>query len=509
MASSWNEKRALERIETRYEEVEKVSIVEYTKDMSLENIPVNKAYRMAAAHLYADIVNFDEVLATTDHDGSTSHKRALRFLNLHYRAVHRILDETDARRVDFQNQRLHAVVAKPYGSDGESARVTRAVAIANLIIEVLKETGAADDRIPNARVRVGIDTGKALVVNNGRRGGREPLFLGRPANQAAKCAGAGRSVGIFLTNTARAAVGLDELPDGSDRTTALTAEQIKSCMDAAKLGVSKDQIVKLWKEELAESPLAEVSFSRPAPPLKNLNIESLSLANSKRFEGTSVYADIDGFSAYVESRIDTGAEDVVRALHVLRSELDQVVSSGFGGRRIRFIGDCIHGLLLEGTAYETDTEETLSCTTLCAGALRSSFDVAKGYLEDRSVEVSDLGLAIGFDFGPTSISRLGMRSAKVRCAIGRNVLEAEAEQQRCSGTQTAIGSAAYKAASVAIQDLFGATRRVSNLDYGSAVDALASGGDKTAKAAEAASYQEAKPAVVPALSQPLRPYSLD
>ncbi|MEO7323228.1 MAG: adenylate/guanylate cyclase domain-containing protein [Dokdonella sp.] len=507
MSNSWNANRAKERIETRFEEVREVSIVDYTKDLSLANIPVKKAYRMDAAHLYVDILNVDELLGTTDSEGPTCHKRVLKFLNLHYRAVHRILSETDARRVDFHNQRLHGVVAKPYGDDNERKRVVRAVAIADLITQVLKETGDADDSIPNAKVRVGIDTGHALVVNNGRRGGRESMFLGRPANHAAKCASAGSSTGIYLTNQARKAIGLSELKDDSDRKTALTNEEITACNTEAALSVSKDEIVEAWKKEQEETPLGSIEFSRPAPPLRDLDFQALTAANSKRFDGVSVYADIDKFTAYVDAHIDDNAEDVVRTLHVLRSEFDQVVTKDFDGRRVRFVGDCIHGLLYSGTAHTTDTDDTLSRAVLCCGALRSSFAEALKYLDEQGVDVDDLGLAIGFDFGWVSASRLGMKGSRVRCAIGRNVLESEVEQQRCNGKQTAIGQAAYKKANDAIQELFTSSRRIANLDYAAAVNALAESGDKAASASFARVYEMAKPAVVPALAAPLRPYS--
>ena len=61
-------------------------------------------------------VNLADMLHVTDVEGETCHRRTLRFLNLHYRAVHRILQRVDAIFVDFHNQRLHAVVAKPYDS---------------------------------------------------------------------------------------------------------------------------------------------------------------------------------------------------------------------------------------------------------------------------------------------------------------------------------------------------------------------------------------------------------
>ena len=97
-------------------------------------------------------------------------------------------------------------------------------------------------------MRVGIDTGKALAVNNGRRGHREPLFLGEPANHAAKRAGGGKATGIYLTNKARKVIGLKEA--ANEDTTPLSAPEIEASQKAAKLDVTADQIVKEWKDDL-------------------------------------------------------------------------------------------------------------------------------------------------------------------------------------------------------------------------------------------------------------------
>ncbi|MCW2356472.1 MULTISPECIES: hypothetical protein [Bradyrhizobium] len=133
MSNSWKYDRAKEAIDKRFEEVKTVEIVDYKREMSLESIPTNKAYRVDSVHLYADILNMGDILATTEKEGERCHKRTLRFLNLHQRAVHRILSRCDARRVDFHNQRLHSLVAKPYGTDEAKKRVCRAVAIGKLI----------------------------------------------------------------------------------------------------------------------------------------------------------------------------------------------------------------------------------------------------------------------------------------------------------------------------------------------------------------------------------------
>lgn len=419
--------------------------------------------------------------------------------------MHRILADADAIRVDFHNQRLHAVIAKPYGTDAAGDRVDRAVAIAKLIVDVLAETGDDDENIPSAKVRVGIDTGKALAVNNGRNGYREPLFLGRPANIAAKLASNNKAIGIYLSNDARNAIDLDTVDVPAK--TKLTDDEIARCKDNAQLGLSKDSIVREWRKDNENNPIGSFSFSRATPPLKNLDITVLTPGNSRRMDMVSVYADVDNFTAYVDSHIDDDAEDVVRCLHVIRAELDRVLTSDFSGRRIRFIGDCVHGHILEGTAYTTDTDATISTAVLCAGGLRSSFDLALERLQDNGVDTDDLGLAIGFDFGPGSITRLGMQGSRVRCSTGRSVLLSEAEQKRCDGTQSAIGQSAYDEGPSSVRKLFGSSRRVANLTYDVALEALAAEDDSTAKAARAVLYAAASPAIARAAETPFRPHA--
>lgn len=505
---TWNHDRAKTRIAKAIEQVQEVEVLDYTRDTSLESIPTNRAYRMDAVHLYADIKNLDEILNSTDVEGERCHQRALRFLNQHYRAVHRILARCDAKRVDFHNERLHSVVAKPYNSetDAEKKRLQRAVAIGQLIIDVLEETGDDDEQIPAAKIRIGVDSGKALAVNNGRRGGREPLFLGDPANIAAKYS-AGAGLGIFLTANARQVLRFKKVDN--PKQTPLTTAEIKECQDAATLDVTKDTIVKEWREDMKDNPIGSIQFSGHTPPMRTLDIEELTPRNSRRQEQLSLYADIDGFTKYVAANVDDNPEDVVRTLHVLRSELDCVLSSDFEGRRIRFIGDCLHGVMCEGTAQTTKVQESISDTTLCAGALRSSFELSLEQLQEEGWQTGTLGLAIGFEFGPTAISRLGMQGSKVRCCVSRAVLASEREQTRCKGTETAIGASAYAKATKAVRTIFGDERIVPNLDYDEAVQRLDESGDEKASAAKSAYYATTTPAIARHAQHPARPHTAE
>lgn len=481
---SWNKDRAGKRIDSKMSglPLKDIEIKEYVRDTDLTNLPGHVAYRVDGVHLYADILNLSEMLHVTDVEGETCHKRTLRFLNLHYRAVYRIIERVDAIFVDLHNQRLHTVISKPY--DAQADRVHKAVAMAQLITDVLARTGEDADH-PAAKVRIGIDTGKALAVNNGRRGHREPLFLGVPANHAAKRASGGGATGIYLTNEARTAIGLKKAEN--EDTTALTGDEVSTSRDEAKLDVTADEIVKDWKDDLEKNPIGAFEFSGHTPPFSTLDIETLSAKNSRRQDAATVYADIDGFTAYVSANIasDDSAKHAVRALHVLRSELDAVLHTDFAGRKVRFIGDCVHGLTVEGTAQTTDEKETISNLTLCAGGMRSSFDLALTKLKEDGTDASSLGLAIGFEFGPMTVTRLGMKGELVRCSVSRGVLTAEQEQRRCAGTETALGATAYKNASDAVRSVFGTGRKRSGLTYDVAVKELSEKNDTSAKAAKA------------------------
>ena len=134
---SWNRDRATKRINAKIESLplDGIEIKKYVRDTDLSNLASTVAYRVDGVHLYADILNLRDMLRVTDVEGETCHKRTLRFLNLHYRAVHRIIGRVDSLLVDFHNQRLHSVFAKPY--DNEAKRVHRAVAAGQLVIDVL------------------------------------------------------------------------------------------------------------------------------------------------------------------------------------------------------------------------------------------------------------------------------------------------------------------------------------------------------------------------------------
>lgn len=164
-----------------------------------------------------------------------------------------------------------------------------------------------------------------------------------------------------MTNNARQVVGWDKVLNVD--ATAVTASQIVESQEEADLELTVDKVVKDWEADIEKNPIGKFEFYRHTPPFQTLDLELLTPKNSRRQECVSIYADIDNFTAYVAKHIDDDedAKHVVKTLHVLRSELDAVLHEDFAGKKVRFIGDCIHGILIEGTAQTTEDEETAKC----------------------------------------------------------------------------------------------------------------------------------------------------
>ena len=180
-------------------------------------------------------------------------------------------------------------------------------------------------------------------------------------------------------------------------------------------------------------------------------------------EMCSIFADISGYTSYISScSSDEEISNAVKALFVIRSEFNNVLKLDFGGKKIRFIGDCIHGVIAEGTYASTDTKESIKSSLLCASAIRSSFNVCKELLSG----IDFLGLAIGIEIGNTPISRVGIRGEKsVRLSSSSATVDSELCQRSCDGTQTAVGTRLYSLAPPEVKEMLGRNRIISNLDY--------------------------------------------
>jgi class 3 adenylate cyclase len=481
---SWSKQTTRERVNAAIAGLGAIDVADLVRETNLSTIPLNKAYRVDGVHAYVDIPNAVSLLGSGGGEGERSHKRLLRFLHLYQRAAQLVFKESDATKVDHQNQRLHFVVHKPY--DDESKRICMAIAVANLLHAVILGANEHHDELPDAKVCIGIDSGRALVVTNGTRGDREPLFIGNPANLAAKLVGPDKE-GVFLGETARKALGgtwiVDDYP-----TQALTSDQLAECVSKARLDLTPAGLLERWEEDLKSTPLVDFGFSRATPPLSDLDMGALSPANSRRLEAMVIMADIDGFTRYVADALAKGtAGAAVRLLHVIRKELRDVLTD-FGGRKIRYVGDCLVGVLTEGDARTTDTEKTVTNAVRCAAAMRDAF----GIIQEALPEASSLGIGIGMELGPVVITRLGLKGSRDRVVAGRAVLAAQGMQELCSGKETALGPLATSHAVSAVKRLF-EDGRATDLNYNAVMASIENEAEQTSKASDAS---KASPTIV-------------
>jgi class 3 adenylate cyclase len=379
---------------------------------------------------------------------------------MHYRVWDSIVDGDDGDRVDYHGPRLHAVIASPVGDP--AAQIERAVALARKLTEAARKVGEAHG-FPS-RIRFGIDHGQCLAMTTGRGAHeKDTLFLGRPANHAAKLVSSGTEQGIFLTETAQKRVAARAI-----RKHAGTMTLDEAYVQDAARKYAFDSLDRTATEIALDSTEPMFRFRRPTLPLSAVKFGELSPANSIRMGMASIFADIDGFTNFVDESILGGSEqtrEAVKIVHVIREELNSVLKEDFGGKRVRFIGDCIHGCMAEGERAD-DAAKSVREAVLCASAMRSSFDLC---LETVRSDAA-IDLAVGIEYGPTPMTRLGHRGDNsVRCAASRATIEAERTQQAIEHGGVRLGAVAAAVADPAVRKHFSAGRLMS---FDSASDLL-------------------------------------
>ncbi len=436
------------------------------REQFITDIRRNEAVLVDGVHVYVQLLDYSAVMLEQDRETEVSHRRVLGMLHLHYAACDAVAEEFEAQRVDYHGPRMHAVIVSPAGEQNAGARARRALEFADAVKRTIELTGErAGDGQFRTRVRIGLDSGKAVAVNSGSRDEREPLFLGNPANHAAKIA-EGAEAGIFPSDKVRAEAGIQRLfAEARFMLDAERANEVRvASFETGQPGFvtlanrASEETVERASSAAATRFVRDVAssasfvFHRHQPPLRTIVFADLRPSNSIRMELVSIFGDIDRFTAYVEDCIGNGRiREMVTNLHVIRSELAATLKHDFGGRKVRFIGDCIHGLLAEGTRTETNASETVREAVQAAAGMRSSFELCQANLRN----VAGLGIAIGVEFGMTPISRIGVRGdLSVRCSVSKAVSASEELQSGCEGDETALGERALSHAPAAIRRLF-------------------------------------------------------
>ena len=442
-------------------------------------LPKNKAVVVDTVQIYIAITNYDQYRLEEGRETEASHERAMRLLHLYYSAADRVIENSAAQRVDFHGGRVHAVLLEP-GREGVT-RQTLAEAFA-FVEDFGKVAAAANRELAgselNAEFRVGIDVGTCVAINNGTGSEQEPMFLGSAANHAAKLA-AGDIPGVYVSDRVRRILGQEEA-DFSRELLSLSESEValNSARRAADgsmvFGIQDrrsftDGIVTSWRDEIRHGELSDFTnpkfaFFYKEPPLSEIVYPELRPSHSIRMPLVSLFADLSGYTNYIDNAVRSeGIRDAVQALFVIRQEFQNVVEEDFGGRKVRFVGDCIHAVLAEGSKSQTYERESVSTAVMCAGGLHSSFALCKAVLGN----LDSLGLAVGLELGPTPISRIGIRGDRsVRIASSIATTRSEQMQRDCEENGIKLGPNALLVAPAALEDILDEAGYSAEPDYG-------------------------------------------
>lgn len=531
---TWNATRAKERIEGFSNTTPTVKVERYVEDYLERRAKQKALYEAAgvrppetpplydlpngtavlvpdAVHVYIRALTYDEVrLNERGEETEYGHKRGLSFLSLLYSSGDRAVEAVGAQRVDFHGARMHAVVAEPTGAANLAVRIARAIAFAKDLTDLSREAAgmfARQQQFP-LRFRIGMDFGTCVAMNSGSHDDREPVFIGPAANYGAKLA-AGDEEGIYLSDRVRKALGLGVVGSFDlEKALRVPDQDVYSALRFYAGYDPRGTSLRLesWDRELRAKPSSLLSpdafkFHEHTPPLSTIEYDKLAPSNSIRMDLVSLFADLDEYTRYIDHCMANNClPNAVGLLHILRSEFNAVVQKDFGGRKLRFIGDSIHALVAAGRG-RVHVADSVQLAALCAGGLRSSFELCQDIIE----HADRVGLAIGLELGPTPISRIGIRGDRaVRVASSLATRASEKIQQLCDGQQTMIGPKAYAAAPATVKKLFGPGLLVTGLNYDDVVTSTsASSAPAIARAAAPAILA---PAAAAAAAAPARAY---
>ena len=184
---SWNYNTSLSRVQAHLYSMGEIEVEKLVRDSDLQSLLSETCCReIYGAHVYVDIPNFSD-LATMTAEGE-DYRRVIQAVHLYEREVARIVEDEsifDGVRIHFQGTKLHALFFRPIDDAMEIA--TRAVLLQMVLRHFVRYIFNLEfPKLPNLSLSGGVDLGSAIGTKNGHRGDRELLFLGAPANYAAK-----------------------------------------------------------------------------------------------------------------------------------------------------------------------------------------------------------------------------------------------------------------------------------------------------------------------------------
>lgn len=446
---AWNEKRSRERVQKNDFSDLEINVQDLSRSMDFSNLGKKDVRRAIGVHMYVDVPNFHRAVDDAGND-KQKQRKLIRAASVLRRIQGELMELDDVGDIQRQTVRAHGLLFKPYNGDGQpkdgeraKRSVIHAITQNSYVLDVFN--GVFSD-VRDFSSAVGLASGTSYIANVGKNGKRELISLGTCANLAAKIIGGRDS--ITITSDMYAALP-ECLQDHFDEDAVVADVQTYRASGlrwsrepelAKELGVSWDS--EKWKkrtEELKDDLSLDDITITDATAL--IDVSSLTERNCKRTEAVSFYADLDGFTRYVqEAETDDKVVSLIRQFHMIRSEFESVVSNDFNGLVLQHRGDCILGIIHMPCGSGNHDSRCQDAVDLAIGLQSSMEHVLNEHLTDRK----DIHLAVGMDVGKVMVTRLGKKDERITICFGPEVTEAERLQRISFAKQIRISSGIYE-----------------------------------------------------------------
>ncbi|QDV39274.1 adenylate/guanylate cyclase domain-containing protein [Tautonia plasticadhaerens] len=451
---AWDEQRARRRVSLHGSGSFEVNVSDLRRDTDFTNLGTKDVRRVQGVHIYVDVPNFH--LAVGDAGGDKrEQKRLIRAASVLRKVQGDLLREDEIKPIQLQAARLHCLNFKPYDHEDEeecerrvAERAKRAVIMGITLNSYLYDVfNGVFSEVRNLRGAVGIAAGQSYVANIGFHGERERICLGSCANLGAKILDGGGT--ITLTRPV-----YDALPEclkgHFSRSRTVSGEvtyqakglRWKDHADLAEeLGVRYDEDALREKTEgyRDELPLDQIEVVEAGTLI---DPDVLTERRCKRTDAIAIFADIDGFTKYVQrAESDDSVASLVRKLHMIRREFHAVIKKDYEGLVIQHQGDRVIALVHTPTGDEGFSDRCRNAVDLAVGIQSSMAHVLNEHLGEQK----DLKVAIGLDVGRTLVTRLGKQGRRIVIVLGPEVESAEDLQLRSGGGEIRISRTIHDA----------------------------------------------------------------
>lgn len=446
---SWSYDIALSRATTRYGDLADLTIADVVRAIDFDLISQSRPRRVTGTHLYAGVANFTALLRQADEEAVED---LLLKLHLFAREASRIIkNDFDGCKVHFQGPRAHALAYRPVGD--ELAMTTKAVLTALALRHMAATFNEVFELTDTAawKLEAGLDHGTVLATRNGATGDRELLFLGSPANHAAKIIGSAGS--IRLTGTVK-----ELLPSRlDDHVAATTVDEVwyVKAMPAATVSEMAADFGWTWSLDATRTRLQDAADTYPPGTVKVSDVRdkidkgTLGISNTKRVSGVSMFADVDGFTGYIDGLTDDDElVEAAKAFHVLRGGMRDSAVQDFDALRIQYQGDRMQALAYRPVG--DDAAAALEAVTLAAALTTLADEVVPAVVEPDAAR----RLAIGLALGEVLMSSIGEHGHRDFVTIGTSTAEAAAVQQRLDGGQIGLNAVLYNLLPDGVREAF-------------------------------------------------------